>query len=211
MDKDRGYVNGAVGIARQILSYTDGVPTVFTVELSTGVLVLVHPIYENRQCFLPCTYGYATTIRRAQGATYDHGCIWFDHRHPPERGYGYVAASRFKSKSGIYLFGKVRRTAWRPVRHGCDHDDQDYRGEESQTDYSSDEEEAWVASYPREDYRGDEDSGTDSDRDYRDDLDDADIELYQKLRGAEYDAADELFKPGRTPGSIGKGCDAIDK
>ena len=150
-------------------------------------------------------------MRRAQGATYHHGCIWFDNCHPPDRGYGYVAASRFKSKGVIYLFGKVRRTDWLPVRHGCDHDDQDYRGEESQDDYSSDEEEAWAASYPREVYGGDEDSGTDSDRDYRDYLDDADFELYQKLRGAEYDAADKLFKPGRSPVSIGSECDATDK
>ena len=42
--------------------------------------------------------------------------IWFGHTYPPERGYGYVAASRFKSKAGIYLFGKVRRTDWLPVR-----------------------------------------------------------------------------------------------
>ena len=91
--------------------YEKDIPTVFTVELPTGVHVLVHPIYDKKRCFLPCTYGYATTIRRAQGATYRHGCIWFDHTYPPERGYGYIAASRFRSKAGIYLFGKVRRTS----------------------------------------------------------------------------------------------------
>ena len=74
-----------------------------------------------------------------------------------------------------------------------------------------DEEEAWAASYPKEVYHGDEDSGTDSDYDYRDYLDDADFELYEKLRGAEFDYADELFKPGRAPVSIGNECDAIDK
>ena len=106
VDKDRGYVNGAVGVVRQVRSRSDGdIPTVFTVGLSTGVLILVHPIYDKKRCFLPCTYGYATTIRRSQGATYRHGRIWFDHIYPPERGYGYVAASRFKSKAGIYLFG----------------------------------------------------------------------------------------------------------
>ena len=29
---------------------------------------------------------------------------------PAGRGYGYVAASRFKSRAGCYLYGKMRRT-----------------------------------------------------------------------------------------------------
>ena len=48
-----------------------------------------------------------TTYMRAHGATYHHGCIWFDHSHPPEWGYGYVAASRFKSTAGTYIYGKA--------------------------------------------------------------------------------------------------------
>ena len=141
-------------------------PTVFTVELSTGVLILVHPIYDKKRCFLPCTYGYATTIRRAQGATYRHGCIWFDHTYPAERGYGYVAASRFKSKKGIYLFGKVRRTDWLPVRESkyAMQQDQLDRSEESASDYDSDDEEAMARAYDRDDYATDsEDSGSDYD------------------------------------------------
>ena len=31
------------------------------------------------------------------------------------RGYGYVAASRFKFRAGCYLFGKLRRTDFLPV------------------------------------------------------------------------------------------------
>ena len=31
------------------------------------------------------------------------------------RGYGYVAASRFKFRSGCYLYGKLRRTDFLPV------------------------------------------------------------------------------------------------
>ena len=42
----------------------------------------------------------------------------FDHSHPPDRGYGYVAASRFRSREGVFLFGKIRVTDWRPVRRG---------------------------------------------------------------------------------------------
>ena len=78
LDKERGFVNGAMGHVEKILAYQDKRPIVFTVKLSsTGVLVLVHPIWHDGQRILPCTYGYATTIRRAQGATYYHGCLFF--------------------------------------------------------------------------------------------------------------------------------------
>ena len=106
---------------------------------------MVHPIQDKGRCFLPCTYGYATTIRRAQGGTYTHGCIYFDHSRPPASGYGYVAVSRFRSKGGIYLYGKVRRTDWRPVRTDRDamkHDQVD-RSEESMSEHDSSDDEAY--------------------------------------------------------------------
>ena len=65
--------------------------------------------------FLPCCYGYATTIRRAQGADLDLGCIYFDQPMPAARGYGYVAVSRFKTRAGCFLYGKLRRTDFLPV------------------------------------------------------------------------------------------------
>ena len=53
LDKDRGFVNGAVGTIEDILS-----DCVFTVKLSSGVMVLVHPIHSgDGPPFLPCTYG----------------------------------------------------------------------------------------------------------------------------------------------------------
>ena len=71
---------------------------------------------EDGSRFLPCTYGYATTIRRAQGASLVQGCLWFDqHRHAAGRGYGYVGVSRFRSRAGCYIFGKLRRTDFLPV------------------------------------------------------------------------------------------------
>ena len=71
---------------------------------------------ERGERFLPCCYGYATTIRRAQGASLDMGCLWFDqHYRHAGRGYGYVGVSRFKSQAGCYLFGKLRRTDFLPV------------------------------------------------------------------------------------------------
>ena len=110
LDKDRGFVNGAIGIIHHVLS-----PTIFILKLTTGNMVLVHPISSGDGHFLPCAYGYATTIRRAQGSSLDMGCLYFDHSYPPERGYGYVGASRFRSLDGLNHFGKLRRTDWLPV------------------------------------------------------------------------------------------------
>ena len=151
LDKDRGFVNGAMGTVETILHQHGQTPVVFTVKLSmTGVMVLVHPVWHDRQMVLPCTYGYATTVRRAQGATYYHGCLYFDHRYPPDAGYGYVAASRFKSKAGVYLYGKVRRTDFIPVHSAADASNyQRRRSDESDTDYDSSEEESHAILYER--------------------------------------------------------------
>ena len=75
----------------------------FIVKLSRGGLVLVHPVSVDGEdgLFLPCVYGYATTIWRAQGATLKLGCLFFDHSYPPERGYGYVGVSRFQTQAGV--------------------------------------------------------------------------------------------------------------
>ena len=87
LDKPRGFVNGAVGIICDVFVDSSS----FTVRLSTGIMVLVHPITEKCKytsgyeedapkyfSFLPATYGYATSIRRAQGASLDAGIIYFD-------------------------------------------------------------------------------------------------------------------------------------
>ena len=60
--------------------------------------------------------GYATTIRRAQGADIVQGAICMDNKwHPAARGYGYVGISRFQSRAGVYLFGELRRSNFLPV------------------------------------------------------------------------------------------------
>ena len=111
-DKQRGFVNGAIGVVCHSLRGN----SVFTVRLqSTNNMVLVHPMEERGERFLPCCYGYATTIRRAQGADLEHGCMYFDAKRPAARGYGYVAASRFKTRSGCHLYGKLRRSDFLPV------------------------------------------------------------------------------------------------
>jgi hypothetical protein len=110
LDKERGFVNGAIGEIVTVLT-----ANVFTVRLTSGTMCLVHPIHVDGRTFLPCCYGYATTIRRAQGSTLHLGCLYFDHCFPPERGYGYVGASRFRTSSGVFHYGRIRRTDWLPV------------------------------------------------------------------------------------------------
>ena len=125
-DKQRGFVNGAIGEIVTVLS-----PSCFTVRLKTGTMVLVHPICGNKEeAVLPCTYGYATTIRRAQGMTLNRGCVYFDLNFPPDRGYAYVAVSRFRTRVGVYHFGRYRRSDWLPVGDAIE-------GEQTQRSYES--------------------------------------------------------------------------
>lgn len=63
---------------------------------------------------MPVTYGYATTIRRAQGATLELIGIRFD-RKLADHGYAYVAVSRARRRVDVYHIGSIRRTDWRPV------------------------------------------------------------------------------------------------
>ena len=135
LDKQRGFVNGALAVVCESLL---GNAVFIARLLSTGNLVLVHPLEEGGDSFLPCCYGYATTIRRAQGASLDMGCIYFDqHRHHAGRGYAYVAVSRFRTKAGCFLYGKLRHTDFLPV--GPDREDEVWeRGVHSE---SSDEDE----------------------------------------------------------------------
>ena len=121
-------MNGFLGTAHKVLSRHT-----FVMKLSSGGLVLVHPVSADGEegLFLPCVYGYATTIRRAQGATLKLGCLFFDHSYPPERGYGYVGVSRFETQAGVYHFGRIRRTDWLPVGGPGEPLEQVERGEES--------------------------------------------------------------------------------
>ena len=118
LDKKNGFVNGALAT---IVEALDGNRCFIAKLDSTKNYVLVHPLREMDQKrsvmteFLPCIYGYATTIRRAQGASLDQGCLYFDQFKHAGRGYGYVGASRFKSRDGCYLYGRIRRTDFLPV------------------------------------------------------------------------------------------------
>ena len=77
LDKTRGFLNGATGTVCESLRGN----AVFTVRLhGTGNLVLVYPTEEDGALFVPCCYGYATTIWRAQGASLGQGCVWFNQK-----------------------------------------------------------------------------------------------------------------------------------
>ena len=110
IDKDRGFVNGMLGTIRKVLR-----KDVFVLETMAGVNILVHPVWHKKQIIMPCTYGYATTMRRAQGATLGAVGLVFDKRRA-DRGYAYVGASRCRRADKLFLVGRVRRTDWLPVR-----------------------------------------------------------------------------------------------
>ena len=134
LDKPRGFVNGALGTIREVLAQN-----VAVVELESGKLVLLHPVTDGEQTFLPCAYGYATTIRKAQGASLDGVILYFDHAYPPDRGYGYVGASRARTRAGLFHYGRLRRTDWLPV-NGDEATEQVARGYDSESSGGSEEE-----------------------------------------------------------------------
>ena len=66
--------------------------------------------------FLPCTFGYAMTTRKAQGATLDGAVLYMDMMYrPASQGYAYVGANRVKHHSQLFYYGTVRRSDWIPV------------------------------------------------------------------------------------------------
>ena len=75
LDKSRGFVKGALCIVVEKLNGNG----FFSAKIvGSGNYVLVHPMEEQGARFLPCCYGYATAIRRAQGASLNMGCINFE-------------------------------------------------------------------------------------------------------------------------------------
>ena len=130
LDKDRGFVNGAVGVIEMML-----IDRIFVLRTPQDVRLLVHPIVVDRTKFMPCSYAYALTIRRAQGSTLDAACLYFDQGggFPAERGYGYVGASRVRFAKDLYLCGRMRTSDWLPVG-AAKADEHLVRGEDSTTD-----------------------------------------------------------------------------
>ena len=110
-------MNGAIGIVEQVLH-----KSVFVLRTPDDVRILVHPVHDKGIASMPATYGYAMTIRRAQGCILEKVAIHFD-RRGADRGYAYVANSRVREKQDAFHIGRIRRTDWLPVGG-------DLRGEE---------------------------------------------------------------------------------
>ena len=55
------------------------------------------------------------TTRKAQGSSMDFAVLYFDLFRPASRGFAYVGSSRVRSHTGLFYFGKVRRSDWLPV------------------------------------------------------------------------------------------------
>ena len=142
-------------------------------------LVLVHPVRSGDSVHLPCAYGYATTIRRAQGSSLDQGCLFFDHSYPPERGYGYVGASRFRTRDGLFLFGKIRRSDWLPVGSNSEHE-QTRRGVDSEScsedDFIAEQEEGNLES--NGDSEGSDEGNSEMDESSDDEFDNSIFQAY---------------------------------
>ena len=132
LDKDRGFVNGALGVIEHVLA-----DDVFVLRTSQGVRILVHPVTVDGRTFMPVTYAYAITMRRAQGSTLGLVVLWFDHAYPADRGYAYVGASRVRFARDLYHMGPIRRTDWLPVGQDPDGGEQTHRGPDSEDDDSS--------------------------------------------------------------------------
>ena len=64
LDKDRGFVNGAIGTIVTMLSECN-----FVLRTDRGILLPVHPISQDGAVFMPRAYGYALTICKSQGST----------------------------------------------------------------------------------------------------------------------------------------------
>ena len=109
VNKEEGFVNGNTGTVRLVLRQD-----VYVMESPHHASILVYPITVKGRRYLPVTYGYSTTMRRAQGATLDAVGLRFDHRLP-DRGYAYVGTSRAKSQACVFHIGTLRQTDWLPV------------------------------------------------------------------------------------------------
>ena len=100
---------------------------------------MVQLINDGDRSFVPCVYGYAITVRKAQGATLDKVVLYFDLFKPNPRGFAYVGGSRVRSMSGLYYFGTIRRSDWLPVGGPGEPIEQEGRGVLSEDDESDDD------------------------------------------------------------------------
>ncbi|CAL1165870.1 unnamed protein product [Cladocopium goreaui] len=160
LDKDRGFVNGNSGIIETMLT-----KDTFVLLTKQGNRILVHPVTDRGETFVPVVYAYATTMRRAQGSTLDLVGLKFDRRRP-DRGYAYVGTSRARKHTDVFHLGRIRRSDWLPV--GVDSRGNEQRSPQSFSD-----------SYEDSDPPTDEDEETENEpSQIADDCFDSDVEDY---------------------------------
>ena len=165
VDKDRGFVNGAAGTIRSVLR-----KDVFILQSDQNLPILAHPITYKGRKYLPVSYGWATTMRRAQGATLGKIALWFD-RRLADAGYAYVGLSRAKRAGDVFLVDRIRRTDWRAVNAANEHvqpshlsdtdTDEDDRSADADEDADTDEDDRSADTDGDEDDRSAEDELTD--------------------------------------------------
>ena len=102
LDKDRVFVNGALGTIVKVLN-----KQTFVVEREDYVQLLAHMVCDNAQTLVPAAHGHAMTIRRGQGSTLELAALHFD-RRKADRGYGCVGASRVKRKRDLFHARPIR-------------------------------------------------------------------------------------------------------
>ena len=90
-----GLTNGKRGVITKL--YMDGVQVLFDGD--------VEPVHvKEKRTGLPLTYGYAMTVHKSQGCTYDKVNIVIDKVFSPAQ--IYVAVSRCRSAKGIHMLGR---------------------------------------------------------------------------------------------------------
>lgn len=107
LDQDKGLVNGSRGV---VTGFKDDVTRWPIVEFKNGEKLVIEPhVWESEHIppiqrqQIPLRLAYALTIHKAQGATLD--CALIDIGPSTfEYGQAYVALSRVRSLSGLYVF-----------------------------------------------------------------------------------------------------------
>ena len=72
-------MRGATGQIVEVFCHERGM-VIFSVQLMSGTMVMVHPVSYGGDTFLPCVYGYASTVHRTQEPTWCHGALYLDGR-----------------------------------------------------------------------------------------------------------------------------------
>ena len=73
------------------------------------ILVLVFPMYRNREPYYPIVAGYCSTIHKVKGQTLPHVTLVFDSRFLSPA-VGYVALSRVSSLDNVVPMLRLRKT-----------------------------------------------------------------------------------------------------